>query len=282
MDKYFVLGNPVSHSQSPRIHGLFAEQTGEKLRYERMLVRLDGLDVVLRDLQARGAAGCNITVPFKEQAFALCPQRTPRAKWAQAGNTIQFAGDQMIIDNTDGIGLVRDIVLNAQVPLEGKRILLVGAGGAAAGALAALLDCKPAAVVIANRTSERAVRLVASHRSYAKHIVPAARLEAATLSELPSLGVFDVIINATSSSLEGEPLHLPPSLFSPQTLVYDMMYGMAAQEFLAWAGAHGAQTRDGLGMLVEQAAEAFHFWRGVRPKTAPVLQTLRREVDGLA
>lgn len=278
MDKYFVLGNPVSHSLSPRIHGLFAEQTGELLRYERLLVRPDGLDVVLRDLQAKGAAGCNITVPFKEQAYQLCAQRTPRAKWAQAGNTIQFAGDQMIIDNTDGVGLVRDIVQNAGVALADKRILLLGAGGAAAGALGALLDAKPAALVLANRTSERAVRLVASHRAYANQITPGSRLEAATLLDLPQLGAFDVIINATSSSLDGEALHLPPTLLAPGALVYDMMYGKAAQGFLQAAQAMGAQTRDGLGMLVEQAAEAFFFWRGLRPKTAPVLQTLLAEL----
>ena len=278
MDKYFVLGNPVSHSLSPRIHGLFAEQTGELLRYERLLVRPDGLDVVLRDLQSKGAAGCNITVPFKEQAYQLCAQRTPRAKWAQAGNTIQFAGDQLVIDNTDGVGLVRDIVQNAGISLEGKRVLLLGAGGAAAGALGALLDAKPAALGLANRTSERAVRLVASHRAYANQITPATRLEAATLLDLPQLGQFDVLINATSSSLEGDALQLPPTLIAPGALVYDMMYGKAAQGFLQAAQDLGAQTRDGLGMLVEQAAEAFYFWRGVRVQTAPVLQTLLAEL----
>lgn len=279
MDKYFVLGNPVSHSLSPRIHGLFAEQTGEKLRYERLLVRPDGLDVVLRDLQSRGAAGCNITVPFKEQAYQLCAQRTPRAKWAQAGNTISFAGEQMIIDNTDGVGLVRDIAQNAGISLVDKRILLIGAGGAAAGALGALLDSKPAVLVLANRTSERAVRLVASHRAYAQQITPTTRLEAATLADLPQLGSFDLIINATSSSLDGQPLQLMPSLLAPGALVYDMMYGQAAQGFLQAAQGFGAQTRDGLGMLVEQAAEAFYFWRGVQPQTAAVLQTLRAEVQ---
>ncbi len=280
MDKYFVLGNPISHSQSPRIHGLFAEQLGEHLRYERLLVRPDGLDVVLRDLQAKGAKGCNITVPFKEQAFQLCQQRTPRAKWAQAGNTISFAGEQMIIENTDGVGLVRDIVQNAGVELAGKRVLLLGAGGAAAGALAALIDSKPAALVVANRTSERALRVVASHRAYALQVAPQLRLEATTLYDLPNLGAFDVLINATSSSLEGEPLRLPPSLFAPAAFVYDMMYGPAAEGFLQAAQEQGAQTRDGLGMLVEQAAEAFYFWRGSRPATAPVLATLRAELSG--
>jgi shikimate dehydrogenase len=278
MDKYFVLGNPISHSLSPRIHGLFAEQTGESLRYERLLVRPDGLDVVLRDLQSKGALGCNITVPFKEQAYQLCQQRTPRAKWAQAGNTISFAGDQMIIDNTDGVGLVRDIAQNAGVALADKRILLLGAGGAAAGALGALLDACPAALVLANRTSERAVRMVASHRAYAQQITPATRLEAATLADLPHLGSFDLIINATSSSLDGQPLQLMPSLLAPGAWVYDMMYGKAAAGFLQAAQSLGAQTRDGLGMLVEQAADAFYFWRGVRPQTAPVLQTLLAEL----
>lgn len=279
MDRYFVLGNPISHSQSPRIHGLFAQQTGENLRYERLLVRPDGLEVVLNDLNAKGVKGCNITVPFKEQAYQLCQQRTPRAKWAQAGNTISFAGQQMIIDNTDGVGLVRDVVQNAGFALAGKRVLLLGAGGAAAGALTALLDTCPAALVIANRTSERAVRLVAGHRAYAQQVSPQTRLEAATLHDLPLLGSFDLIVNATSSSLEGEPLQLMPSLLAPDALVYDMMYGSAAQGFLQMAAALGAQTRDGLGMLVEQAAEAFYFWRGVKPQTAPVLQALRAELQ---
>ena len=279
MDKYFVLGNPISHSQSPRIHGLFAEQTGEALRYERLLVRQDGLDIVLRDLKSKGVQGCNITVPFKEQAYQLCQQRTPRAKWAQAGNTISFSGQQMIIDNTDGVGLVRDIVQNAGFALADKRILLLGAGGAAAGALGALLDACPAALVLANRTSERAVRLVASHRAYAQQIAPHTRLEAATLHDFPHLGSFDVIINATASSLEGEPLHLVPSLLAPGALVYDMMYGKAAEAFLQAAAAMGARTRDGLGMLVEQAAEAFYFWRGQHPQTGPVLNTLRAELQ---
>lgn len=282
MDKYFVLGNPISHSQSPRIHGLFAEQTGQSLRYERLLVRPDGLDVVLRDLQAKGAKGCNITVPFKEQAYQLCQQRSPRAKWAQAGNTISFATDgQMHIDNTDGIGLVRDLVQNAGVVLADSRVLLLGAGGAAAGAMGALLDCSPAALVLANRTSERAVRLVASHRAYAQQITPHTRLEAATLHELPQLGSFDVIINATSSSLEGDPLQLMPSVLASGAWVYDMMYGQAAQGFLQMAAALGANTRDGLGMLVEQAAEAFALWRGVQPQTAPVLQILRAELQAV-
>ena len=279
MDKYFVLGNPVSHSLSPRIHGLFAEQTGELLRYERLLVRPDGLDVVLRDLQSKGAAGCNITVPFKEQAYQLCAQRTPRAKWAQAGNTIQFAGDQLVIDNTDGVGLVRDIVQNAGISLEGKRVLLLGAGGAAAGALGALLDAKPAALVLANRTSERAVRLVASHRAYVNALAPNTRLEALPWAEMATVGAFDVVINATAASLGGEDLALPEHLFLPGALAYDMMYGPPAAGFLDWARSHGAEGRDGLGMLVEQAAESFYFWRGLRPDTAPVLQTLRAELS---
>ncbi len=279
MDKYYVLGNPISHSKSPRIHTLFAQQTGQKINYEPQLVRLDDFENVLRDLQARGIKGCNITVPFKEQAYAWCPQKTPRAKWAQAGNTIRFdAEGGPLLDNTDGVGLVRDILQNAGFALKDKRILLLGAGGAAAGVLGPLLDMQPAALAIANRTSERAVRLVASHRAYAKAQAPNTRLEALPWSEMATVGAFDVLINATAASLAGDELALPEHVFLPDALAYDMMYGPAAAGFLDWARSHGAQSRDGLGMLVEQAAEAFYLWRGVRPETAPVLQTLRAEL----
>ena len=279
MDKYYVLGNPISHSKSPRIHALFAQQTGQKINYEPQLVRVGDLDNVLRDLQARGIKGCNITVPFKEQAYAWCPQKTPRAKWAQAGNTILFdAQGGALLDNTDGVGLVRDILQNAGLALKDKRILLLGAGGAAAGVLGPLLDTQPAALAIANRTSERAVRLVASHRAYVKAHAPNTRLEALPWSEMAIVGAFDVVINATAASLAGDELALPEHVFLPDALAYDMMYGPSAAGFLNWASNHGAQSRDGLGMLVEQAAEAFYLWRGVRPETAAVLQTLRAEL----
>ena len=280
MDKYYVLGNPISHSKSPRIHGLFAQQTGQKINYESQLVRPGDFENVLRDLQARGVKGCNVTVPFKEQAYTWCPQKTPRAKWAQAGNTIRFDAEAgALLENTDGTGLVRDVLQNAGFTLQDKRILLLGAGGAAAGVLGPLLDTQPAALAIANRTSERAVRLVASHRAYVNALASNTRLEALPWAEMATVGAFDVVINATAASLGGEDLALPEHLFLPGALAYDMMYGPPAAGFLDWARGHGAEGRDGLGMLVEQAAESFYFWRGLRPDTAPVLQTLRAELS---
>lgn len=279
MDKYLVLGNPISHSRSPRIHSLFAQQLGETISYEKLLVRPEGLKTALADIQERGVLGCNITVPFKEEAYRLAQGHTPRAKWAQAGNTLLFTPGGIILENTDGIGLVRDIQKHAKILLHGKRILILGAGGAAAGALAALIDTQPQSLVIVNRTSERGLRLVARHRPYAMRVAPELRLEALPMLQLNQAGVFDVVINATAASLGGEVLLLPPNIVTPETLVYDMMYGAAAQPFLRAVAGQGLQTRDGLGMLVEQAAESYYFWRGSRPDTRAVLRTLRAEID---
>lgn len=270
VDCYAVVGNPVEHSRSPAIHAMFAAQTGQALSYERLLAPLDGFEATLRGFAAAGARGCNVTVPFKFEAFQLAAQRTPRAQRAGAVNTLRFDPTGWIGDNTDGAGLVHDIQRNAGRPLAGLQVLLVGAGGAGAGVLASLIAAEPARITIVNRSLDKAVALVESHLDLG---VP---LAAATLAEAPAAQ--DVVINATSTSLTGAASPVEAHVLKPGALALDMMYGPKAQGFLDWAAAHGAEPRDGLGMLVEQAAEAFYFWRGVRPETAPVLAAIRREL----
>ena len=278
MDLYCVIGNPVEHSRSPRIHARFAELCGQSMDYARRLVPLgafaDGIAAFRREAQARGdhARGCNITVPFKFDAAALAQHTTERATLARAVNTLRFEADGRIhADNTDGIGLVNDIVHNAGVAIAGKHLLLIGAGGAAAGVLGPLLDAGAARVVVANRTVDKAVALVQRHAALAlRH---GATLEAWALDEVP--GAFDVVVNATASSLAGDAVPVRAQVLRAGALAVDMMYGPAAAGFMAWAEAHGAIARDGLGMLVEQAAEAFAIWRGVRPPSAQVLAELR-------
>ncbi len=283
-DRYAVIGHPVAHSRSPAIHAAFAQQTGQALVYERLLAPLDGFTATVRAFAESGdnlGRGCNVTVPFKFEAWQLASRRTPRAVLAGAANTLRFDADGAnpgwLADNTDGVGLQRDIELNAGRPLAGLRVLLVGAGGAAAGVLGPLLAARPRHLVLANRTAEKAQTLVASHAAWAAE--HGARLSAAPLNA-PGEG-FDVVINASASSLAGAASPVPAGVLSAGALAVDLMYGAAAQPFLAWARGHGAQARDGLGMLVEQAAEAFELWRGVRPLTAPVLRALRAEIGGL-
>ncbi|MDP3413299.1 MAG: shikimate dehydrogenase [Polaromonas sp.] len=276
MDHYCVLGNPVAHSKSPAIHARFAELTGEALDYSRQLAPLDGFAATLQDWIARGGRGCNVTVPFKFEAFQLAGTASERATLAQAANTLSF-GDagQIAADNTDGAGLVRDIQLNAGVSLAGRDILLLGAGGAAAGVLGPLLMAGPRRLVVTNRTHVKALDLVARH---AKHPSLHAMLQKTELLALEQQGLqanFDVVINATASSLSGGAVPVDPRVLKPGALAYDMMYGAAAKAFSDWALAHGAVPRDGLGMLVEQAAESFAVWRGVRPPSAQVLQEMR-------
>ena len=266
MDTYVVIGNPIGHSKSPEIHARFARQTGQTLTYERLLAPLDDFAGSLRAFLAGGGRGANVTVPFKLQAHALADQLTERARLAGAVNTLKFENGSLLGDNTDGAGLVADIVGNAGVALAGQRILLLGAGGAARGALLPLLEQQPAALVLANRTETKAQQLALEFAAYGT-------LHAASYAELR--GPFDVIINATSASLDAELPPLSPQLLSPATLAYDMMYGPQATVFMQFAQQHGARARDGLGMLVEQAAEAFLLWRGVRPDTAAVLADLR-------
>jgi len=277
-DRYAVAGNPVEHSRSPLIHALFAQQTGQAVDYGRLLCPLDDFKAHIRAFAAGGAKGCNVTVPFKFEAFELAARRTPRAELAQAANTLRFDADTdggWLADNTDGIGLVRDITLNAGVPLAGKRVLLLGAGGASAGVLGPLIEACPAEIVMANRTVDKAQAIVARHAGWAaQHGV---QLSACGLQN-PGEG-FDVFINGTAASLAGSGVPVGAQVLKAGTLALDMMYGPAAQAFLDWARAHGATPRDGLGMLVEQAAEAFALWRGVRPDTTPVLAHMRALVD---
>ncbi|HZV53405.1 MAG TPA: shikimate dehydrogenase [Rhodocyclaceae bacterium] len=263
-DKYAVVGNPIAHSRSPRIHALFAAQTGQDMTYEALLAPVDGFSATVRDFIAAGGHGMNVTVPFKEEAFRLATQLSARARAAGAVNTLTFAGTDILGDNTDGAGLVRDITVNLSREIAGRRVLLLGAGGAARGVILPLLAEKPASLIIANRTIEKAVQLAGafpgSHGCGFEDVAGQA---------------FDLVINATSAGLSGGVLPRLTFVFAPGCLAYDMVYGRQT-EFLRQASAAGATTVDGLGMLVEQAAEAFLVWRGMRPDTAPVLAELRQ------
>jgi shikimate dehydrogenase len=278
LPRYAVLGHPVAHSRSPFIHQAFARQCGLPIVYERVLCPLDGFEATLRAFAADGGRGVNVTVPFKFEALRLAPRHTERARLAGAANVLKLdeaAG--WLADNTDGIGLVRDIERGAGVPLAGRRVLLLGAGGAAAGALGPLIAARPALVVVANRTPARAEALIGAHAAWAdRHGVA---LRAAGFESCLRPGeASDIVVNATSSSLAGAPVPVPPSVLARGALALDMMYGPAAQPFLRWAEGAGATARDGLGMLVEQAAEAFFVFRGVMPEAAPVLAALREVV----
>lgn len=275
-DRYAVFGNPIGHSKSPAIHTAFATATGEDLTYEPILAPLDAFADAARAFMARGGRGANVTVPFKEDAFRLATRLSERARLAEAVNTLSFTSEGILGDNTDGAGLVRDLGHNLGVPLAGRRILLLGAGGAARGVIAPLLAQGPAGLHIANRSADKAVAL-------ARHFAPyagAARLTGGGLDDLD--GTYDVIINGTAASLAGELLPVPARCFAPDSFAYDMMYGAGDTLFLAFARALDVPTlrlADGLGMLVEQAAESFHIWRSVRPDTAPVLATLRAQLS---
>ena len=262
-DRYAVFGHPIAHSKSPQIHATFARQTGQDMAYEAILAPTDGFADSIAAFVAAGGRGANVTVPFKEAAFKLATRLTPRAERAGAVNTLLFAGSNTLGDNTDGAGLVADLTRNLHCALAGKHILLLGAGGAARGVIAPLLEQQPAALVIANRTVSRAQALA----DLFGHGVTACSFEAANTA-------FDVVINATAASLAGELPPLSPNIFNATTLAYDMMYGRNTP-FLTFARSHGAASYDGLGMLVEQAAEAFFVWRGVRPDTAAVISALR-------
>ncbi|MBX3644443.1 MAG: shikimate dehydrogenase [Rubrivivax sp.] len=271
-DRYAVLGNPVAHSQSPFIHAEFARQTGQSVDYTRVLCAMDGFPDAVRSFAASGARGVNVTMPFKFQAAALAAVVTPRATLAQAANVLRFDADGWLADNTDGIGLQRDVEINAGRPLRGQRVLLVGAGGAAAGVLGPLLQAGPAALQVVNRTPDKAHALVRRHAALADAC--GVTLSAGGLADADA--AFDVVLNGSTSSLGGLAAPVPDHVLKAGTLALDLMYGPAAKPFMAWAAALGATPRDGLGMLVEQAAEAFFLWRGVRPETAPVLQRLHR------
>jgi shikimate dehydrogenase len=269
-DRYVVIGNPIEHSKSPAIHTQFALQTQQALRYERLLVALDGFDAAIKNLVASGVRGANVTLPFKLDAYHIATDVTPRARAAGAVNTLKFEDNKIIGDNTDGVGLVRDIVMNAGISLQGRRILLLGAGGAARGVILPLLSELPAELVIANRTVQKAQDLLAQFHG---HLVA---LSASSFADLS--GEFDVVINATSASFSDSLPNISSSLFNGKSFIYDMMYGAKPTHFMQWAAEKKATVRDGLGMLVEQAAESFEIWRGVRPDTAPVYALLRSQL----
>jgi len=271
MDLYCVMGNPVAHSKSPWIHARFAELTGQTLRYDQRQIPLDGFKTAVRSFAAEGGLGCNVTLPFKFAAAALASRSSDRATLAQAANTLSFKDNQILADNTDGAGLVADIEQGAGIDLQGRQLLLIGAGGAAAGVLAPLLLAQPASITVCNRTLSKAVDLVQRHAPLA--LIQQTELSALDLQKLNNQ--FDVVINATSSSLSGAAVPVPGSVLKPGALAYDLMYGAAAHGFMIWASEHGAQARDGLGMLLEQAAESFFIWRGVRPPAQQVLAELR-------
>lgn len=273
MDRYLVFGHPVRHSKSPFIHTLFARQTQQELEYGLAEPAVDEFATTLLAFFAQGGKGCNVTVPFKEQAFALVDSLSPRAKRAGAVNTIKLTDDGVLLgDNTDGAGLVADLKSHG-VTLAGSRILLLGAGGAARGALAPLLAEHPTELVIANRTHAKAQQLAAEFHDLGG-------VTALTYEQLG--GTFDLIINSTSASLQGELPPLSPALIHADIAIYDMMYGSMDTPFISWAKQYGArQAMDGLGMLVEQAAEAFTVWRGIRPGTKQVLRELKRNLGTL-
>jgi shikimate dehydrogenase len=271
-DKYSVIGNPIAHSKSPIIHAEFARQTRQDMEYRSMLGSPDGFAGDVRRFFAAGGQGMNVTVPFKEQAWEMCDERSLRAENAGAVNTlILLPGGRLHGDNTDGVGLVRDLSENYGFDFSGKRLLLLGAGGASRGVLRFLLGTGLATVVIANRTASKALSLVAA--------VGADRVRGCGLDGLAGQG-FDLIINATSAGLKGGAPAIPSGCLAPGGWAYDMLYGDAAIPFLHWSKKQGAaQALDGLGMLVEQAAESFFLWRGMRPSTAPVIALLRGDQE---
>jgi shikimate dehydrogenase len=272
-DRYAVFGNPIGHSKSPRIHALFAAQTGQDMGYEALLAPLNGFAATVAEFAAAGGRGANVTVPFKEEAFRLANRRSARAEAAGAVNTLSFSNGDIVGDNTDGAGLVQDLKANLGCELAGKRILLLGAGGAARGVILPLLEEGPARFVIANRTAEKAARLAVEFTDVAAQrglVSP----KGGSFDDLADTG-FDLVINATSAGLSDTALPLPATAFAPTAVAYDMVYGRETP-FMAQARSAGCRVADGLGMLVEQAAEAFFLWRGVRPETAPVMATLRQ------
>jgi len=270
-DRYAVIGNPVAHSKSPLIHARFARDTGQDIAYEAVFSALDDFERVVERFRAAGGRGMNVTLPFKHRAFALCSVHSERAQHARAVNTLVLEPDAIRGDNTDGVGLVRDLAVNLGCALSGKRILLMGAGGASYGVCGPLLDEGPAALVVANRTVSKAVELCEHFRRvYGR----AAALLAPAGYDALGGRAFDVVINATSAGLAGDMPALPGSVFAEGALGYEMLYGRTTP-FMTLAARAGAECADGLGMLVEQAAESFFVWRGVRPQTRGVIAALR-------
>jgi shikimate dehydrogenase len=266
-DYYAVIGNPIAHSKSPWIHAEFSRQTGQDMRYEAMLAPLDGFCAAVAHFHRQGGKGMNVTVPFKPEAYAISHRLTERAHAAQAVNTLTFADEEIHGDNTDGVGLIRDILLNLEFFIAAKRVLLMGAGGAARGVVLPLLEHTPRLLMIANRTRRKADEL---RQQFSVHGNVASGDYADLRGEK-----FDLVINATSASLHGQLPALPPGIFARESMAYDMMYGDGRSFFLQFALQQGAgRLADGIGMLVEQAAESFFQWRGVRPATEPIIEML--------
>lgn len=269
MDRYAVIGNPVHHSLSPAIHHAFAKQTQQTLRYETIESPLDAFAKTVEAFQQSGALGANVTLPFKNQAYYLTHFRSEYAEQAQAVNTLKFMPDGRIYaDNTDGIGLLRDLAHNNGFLIKGKKILLLGAGGAARGLIVPLLNAGPSKLVVANRTMEKAIAL---EKLY--HLIgPIIGIGLEEMQPKP----YDLIINTTSAGLTGESFTLPPQTITEATWCYDLMYGEQGTPFLSWAKSlHPARCLDGIGMLVEQAAASFYLWRGVMPETQHIIHQLK-------
>jgi shikimate dehydrogenase len=281
VSRYAVIGNPVAHSRSPRIHALFAASTGQHLTYERLLAPLDAFAQTVRQFRSEGGLGLSVTVPFKLECLALAPEASERAKVAGAANSLAWHGDHWYADNTDGAGLLNDFARNLAVNVRGGDVLVLGAGGAARGILSPLIAQGPRRLVIANRTPDKAIALASL---FAEQAAGSTTVLASPIGELRGQQ-FTIVINSTSASLGATAVAdaevpWPPTLFAPGALAYDLMYAAAPTAFLRWAARHGAaRCADGLGMLVEQAALQFELWRGVLPATGPVLAQLRAEVQ---
>ncbi|KUY96317.1 shikimate dehydrogenase [Burkholderia territorii] len=275
-DHYAVIGNPIGHTKSPLIHGLFAEETRQDLRYtaiEGPLEPQEAFADVVRAFAAAGGKGMNVTAPFKLKAFAMADECSERATLAGAANALKFEDGRILADNFDGFGLVRDIEVNLRLSLAGKRVLMLGAGGAARGALLPFLEAGPAEMVIANRD-------VAKGRALAAQVAGRGALVACGYADLERMGPFDLVVNATSASLTGDLPPVPPGVFSPKGTAYELAYGKRLTPFLRLASNAGVLgVADGVGMLVEQAAEAFAWWRGVRPPTSAVIDQLTVPLD---
>jgi len=275
-DHYAVIGNPISHTKSPLIHGLFAQAAQQDMQYtaiEGPVAPDTAFAEVVRTFAASGGKGMNVTAPFKLKAFAMADERSERATLAGAANALKFEGGRILADNFDGIGLVRDIESNLGLPMAGKRVLLLGAGGAARGALLPFLAAEPAQLVIANRD-------VAKAQALAAQVAGRGPIVACGYADLEAMGRFDLVVNATSASLTGDLPPVPPSIFQPDGLAYELAYGKRLTPFLRLARNAGVRNiADGVGMLVEQAAEAFVWWRGVRPDTRPVIDRLTVPLD---
>lgn len=269
IDRYGVMGYPVSHSRSPVIHRLFALQTGQELQYELLQVAPEKLETAVRQFQRTGGKGLNITVPHKAAVARLCDHLSERASTAGAVNTLTFRDGEILGENTDGIGLLRDLVINQGLTLEGSRILILGAGGATRGIVGPLLEMQPSMLRIANRTIDKADAL-------AQHFSRSGNVSACSFNVIPVDEGYDLVINATSAGVKGDTPPYPASAVAPDTFCYDLSYGLSPTPFSEWARNQGAaKSVMGWGMLVEQAAESFHIWRGVRPDTAPVLKQMK-------